>query len=320
MPMRSEAPAVSVIIVSFNTRTLTLRCLHALAEASSGMDVEVLVVDNASKDGSVAAIREAHPSVRLIENRDNRGFGAANNLAIAQSRGEYLLLLNSDAFMPPGSVRQLVEFLEAHPHVAIVGPRLLNEDGSLQRSCYRFPSPWRAWLENLGLTRLAARSSPWDDYSQWSHDSVRSVDWVVGACLMVRKRTIDQAGAFDEGFFMYAEETDWQRRVRKCGCDIQLLADLEVVHLGGASGASERPKINCHFFDSLDRYMVKHHGRAGLLATRAAMVVGCSIRAVGWSLVYAVRPERRPVAAAKIRLASWLVSRQLLHPWDPQPS
>ena len=305
-----EAGSVSGVIISYNTRQMTLDCLQTLFADLKPIAADVWVVDNASQDGSAEAIRAAFPQVKLIENPKNAGFGAANNLALQSAQGEFLLLLNSDAFVQPGAVAALTAYLKAHPAAGIIGPRLLNADGSLQRSCYRFPSPGRAWLENLGLSSLLARHPVFGDYSRWAHDTDRSVEWIIGACLLVRREAYAQAGGFDEAFFMYQEETDWQRRVHNRGWDIAFTPTASVTHLGGASGTSEQAKINAHFFDSLDYYIRKHHGLAGLISLRLAMIVGSAARTLAWGGIAAAFPRRRTAAQAKTRLQAWLCVRQ----------
>jgi hypothetical protein len=303
-------PVVSVIIVSYNTRKMTLECLRTLYGSLDGIAAEVWLVDNASRDGSAEAVKEAFPQVQVIANAGNSGFGAANNQAMARARGEFLLLLNSDAFPQAGAIGKLVDYLRNHPDVAVVGPQLLNGDGSLQRSCWKFPSPGRAWLENLGITSLLPNHPVVGDYSRWEHDRERDVDFIIGACMLVRREAYEQVGGFDEGFFLYSEETDWQRRMKDDGFRIVFTPAAQVTHLGGASGASEKAKINRHFFESLDRYEYKHHGLAGLVSLRLAMFIGCLLRTVLWTLVVFAVPKRRDVALAKSRLSSWLLVRQ----------
>lgn len=306
-----EKPAfISVIIISYNTRQMTLDCLRALEADLKDAPAEIWVVDNASRDGSAEAIRAAFPQVRLIENPRNAGFGAANNLALRQAEGEFLLLLNSDAFVHPGAVAALAQYLRAHPRVGLVGPRLLNRDGSVQQSCYRYPSPLRAWMENLGIASLLSRHPVFGDYRRWAHETERSVEWVIGACLLVRREAYEQAGGFDEDFFMYQEETDWQRRLRDGGWEIAFTSAAQVTHLGGASGAAEQSRINAHFFDSLDYYTRKHHGLRGLVSLRLAMIVGAALRTLVWAAVAAAVPKRRDAARAKTRLQAWLCIRQ----------
>lgn len=317
--MPDFAPLVSVIVVSYNTNALTLDCLAALYGALGDLPSEVWVVDNASQDGSAQAVRDWFPQARVLANTENKGFGAANNQALCQAQGEFLMLLNTDAFVGSETVSALVAYLKEHPRAALVGPRLVNRDGSLQQSCYRYPSPARAWLENLGVSSLPALPSRWGDYKKWTHDAPRAVDWVIGACLLLRRAAYEQVGGFDERFFMYAEETDWQRRFRDKGWQIGFTPAATVTHLGGASGASESARVNAHFFDSLDLYTRKHHGLIGLLSLRLAMTVGCGVRALLWSLVAVAVPSRRAPARAKAKLQAWLFRRQATH-WRNLPA
>lgn len=310
--MSLSRPVVSAIVVSYNTRRMTLDCLRALHADLADLPAEVWVVDNASTDGSVEDIRAEFPNVRLIANEQNLGFGAANNQAMKLARGEFLLLLNSDAFPVEGATRAMVDYLRRRTEVGVVGPKLLNLDGSMQRSCYRFPSPGQAWRENLWISILFANHPSLGDYQRWKHDHACDVEWVIGACLLARREVFERAGGFDERFFMYAEETDWQRRVRADGWRIAFFPGAQVTHLGGASGGG-RSKISRHAVRSLDLYVEKHHGRIGLLSLHAAMVVGCTMRMFLWSAVLLIAPSRRAVAWSKAKLHSWLIVRQLTH-------
>lgn len=291
---------LSVIVVTYNTSEMTLECLRVLVTAIEGLRSEICVVDNASSDGTADAIRETFPQVRIISNERNAGFGAANNQGMNEARGEFFLLLNSDAFPRCDAIAVLIDFLRKNPRAGVVGPRVLNVDGSLQVSCYPFPTPGFAWLENLWLSH---------GYSRWAHDSVRRVDFVIGACLLLRRQVYEEVGGFDEQFFMYAEEADWQRRMRNMGWEAVFVPSACVTHLGGASGANEKATINRHFFDSLDIYQRKHHGVAGLISLRCAMATGCLLRALLWAAA-SLRPRLRATALSKFRLHSWLFIRQ----------
>jgi N-acetylglucosaminyl-diphospho-decaprenol L-rhamnosyltransferase len=301
--MESSGITITAIVISYNTCSMTLDCLASLRAALKGISSEVIVVDNDSKDGSVAAIREKFPEVNLIESKSNSGFGAANNLAMRLAKGEYFLLLNSDAFPEETSIATLLAYLREHPLVGVVGPRLLNGDGSLQVSCHPFPSPLFAWRENLWLST---------GYSRWAHDTVRSVDFLIGACLLVRSATYEEVGGFDETFFMYSEEADWERRMRDMGWDRVFVPDARVTHLGGASGAKEEARVRRHFFESLDHYERKHHGLFGLIVFRMAMVTGCAMRSILWAAI-SILPPRREQALAKARKHSQLCLRQAFH-------
>ncbi len=306
-------PVVSVIIVNYNTRQMTLECLQKLYRELGDIPSEVWVVDNASNDGSCNAIRSEFPQVRLIENTGNRGFGAANNQAMAAAAGEYFLLLNSDAFPKPGAVQVLIGYLRTRPQQAAVGPRLLNEDGSLQLSCFRLPSPALAWYENIWLSSALPRHRVFGNYRRWTHEEERTVDYIIGACMLIRRQAYEQVGGFDERFFMYSEEADWQKRMRDVGWTIGFTPEANVVHLGGASGATEKPHINGHFYDSHDFYMKKHYGLSGFFSYRLAMILGCFLRMILWSVVVISVPRRRGLAKSKARLYSWLVLRETLH-------
>ncbi len=268
-------------------------------------------MDNASTDGSPQAIRQAFPEVRVIRNDRNVGFSSANNQAMRIAHGEYFLLLNSDAYLLPGALEKLTAFLQAHPQAGVAGPRLLNADGSLQPSCHHFPSPKRAWIENLWISTLLPNHPGLGNYWNWAHDRERFVDFVSGACMLVRRATYEQIGGFDEMFFMYAEETDWQRRMRTKGWLTGFTPAGEAIHLGGSSGVASG--IRRRVFESLDRYQYKHHGFSGLISLRLAMAAGNLLRTCAWTFVLLVRPARRRQALAKLKLAAWLLLRQTTH-------
>jgi len=310
MSEERQAPELSVIIVNYNTAALTLDCLRVLFTEITGLSAEVFVVDNASTDESVPAIREAFPQVRVLAMEKNLGFGAANNVAMRLAQGRYLLLLNTDAFLQPGAVGALLARLKQHPDVGVMGPRLLNRDSSLQRSCFRFPAPLHVWLENLWLTRLFSSRSYFGDYRDWNHASERGVDFVIGACMLVPRAVFEKVGGFDERFFMYQEEADWQRRIWTAGWSVSFYPGAEVIHYGGESGRKERARINRHFFESLDKYALKHHGIIGFLSIRTAMLIGCSLRAVLWA-VAALIPGRAERAKSKAYHHARLVWRQI---------
>lgn len=305
---------VSVVIVSFNTREITLKCLQSLDREfalSRSLEAEIWVVDNASHDGSVEAIRSTFPDVHVLANADNAGFGAANNQAMRQAGGEFFLLINSDAFVHSGAIATLIAEASSDPQIAVVGPRLLNADGSLQPSCWRFPSPGRVWLENLGLSSLFAHDSRFGDYSGWTHDERREVDFVSGACFLIRREVWERSGGFDEAFKLYAEETDWQKRLRRDGWKIVFVPQAQVTHLGGASGAG-KPSTRHFFFEGLDRYTRKHHGLAGVLGMRWGMIIGSFFRAILYTFLAFV-PTHSAVARQKSRLHWWLLWRQSTH-------
>jgi len=304
-----QCPLVSAIVVSYNTRQMTLDCLRSLQADLAAVASEIIVVDNASTDGSPAAIRAADPQIKVFENTANRGFGAANNQGMRAATGDFFLLLNSDAFPKPGAVAAMLRCMKDYPEAGVVGPHLLNADGTTQRSCFRFPSPLRAWLENFWISAIVPNTWAWGDWRRWAHDQERRVDFVIGACMLLRRQVFEQTGGFDESFFMYAEEADWQKRILQHGWTVRFTPAAQVTHLGGASGAAEPEGVKRRFFDGHDYYELKHHGFAGLALMRVAMMIGCAMRVVGWAVAWVI-PARRQSATAKLKLRLWLLWRQ----------
>jgi GT2 family glycosyltransferase len=267
-----EQPAVTVIIVNWNTHALLERALQSLTGEPS---VEVTVVDNASSDGSADLVRTAFPHVKLIANAANRGFGAAVNQGLAPARTPYALLLNSDARLEAGALEAMLEFLDAQPEVAVVGPRLINPDGSIQPSRRRFPTVATAFLESTPLQRLWPEHPLLQRYyvQDRSDDEVQDVDWLVGACLLVRCSAVREVGPLDERFFMYSEELDWCRRIRAVGWRVVYLPQAQAVHEYGKSAEQDVQARHIYFNESKCRYVGKYHGRGAALALRVFLFI-----------------------------------------------
>lgn len=245
---------LSVVIVNWNTCDLLRNCLHSLHRGQE-LACEVIVVDNGSSDDSVAMIRTEFPEVRLIANAENRGFAVANNQGIRVSAGEYIMLLNSDTIVKPGALRGLVYFLDEHPQAGAVGPRLVRPDGTAQP--YAFGGdPTLTYLLTRGLNQLLFRRY----LHNWATDATQEVDWVSGACLVVRRRAIDQVGLLDENIFMYFEDNDWCLRIRKGGWKVYLYPEVEVIHLGGCS-LSQNPAARAAYGRSLLYFYRKHYSK-----------------------------------------------------------
>ncbi|MGM9487189.1 glycosyltransferase family 2 protein [Ideonella sp. YS5] len=275
---------LTTIIVSYNTRHLLDDCLASLhaAEAAIGGGACV-VVDNASRDSSADHLAQRHPEVQLIRLPHNVGFGRANNAALPHVHTPFVLLLNTDAFMTPESLRLSLDYMAAHPRCGVLGARLLNRDGSPQPSARRFPTPWNVFLLQAGLERWF-RGTPRIDPSDWDADRPQECDWVPGCYYLIRKSVIDQVGLFDPLFFLYAEEVDLCRRVKNAGWQVHYFPDAHVVHLGGESAKAEGEVTASRQLDALSiesnlLYFRKHHGRGGLFAHvflegLAALLVG----------------------------------------------
>jgi GT2 family glycosyltransferase len=272
--------ACSIVIVSWNVRGLLRACLHSI-EADSGVSLakdtdhgpgttEVIVVDNASTDGSAAMVRAEFPGVRLLAEATNLGFTGGNNRGIAASRGRRVLLLNPDTEVRPGTLAALGGYLDQHPKVGLVGPRLLNTDGTPQSSRRRFPTPATALVES---TPLQALLPTWPALRRYyvldrSDDEAQEVDWVTGAAMLARREALLQIGGFDPGYFMYSEELDLCRRLRRAGWRIGYEPAAVVVHHGGQSSDQNVPARHIRFQRSRLRYFARWHGRGVAAALR----------------------------------------------------
>ncbi len=235
--MQEAPPDVSVCIVSWNVAEDLRACLESLRAQITPPSYEVIVADNASRDESVAMVREQFPEVRLIVNEENLGFARATNQTLRAARGRYLLMLNPDTVLEPDSLRKLVERAEAHPEAGIIAPRLVYPDGSLQYSCRRFPTIQAALFRNTFLGRLFphARSASHYVMADWAHDVEREVDWASGACLLIRREAYEQVGELDEGFVWGSEDVDYCYRMHKAGWRVLFTPETTVVHAVGRS-------------------------------------------------------------------------------------
>jgi GT2 family glycosyltransferase len=251
---------VTISIVNTNSRELLLACLESLR----GVGAEVVVLDNASEDGSVEAVGERFPEVRVIAQRHRAGFGANHNAVIRATTSRYVYVLNEDTTSENWGLGRMVAHLDANRQVAALGPRLVYPDGRLQDSAWRFPSPAVAALGLLTLGRAGVKQS--------GGRAIRDVDWVMGAAILLRREALDEVGVFDEGFFIYSEETDLCRRLREAGWRTQYFPEVTVVHHESqfSAGIPER-RIN-EMWRSRHRYWAKHHSAAG--ARAAALLTG----------------------------------------------
>ena len=242
---------------------LCLESLRAEAGGASSPDLEVIVVDNASADATLDLVRTSFPEVRILSNQDNLGFTRANNQGMAVASGRYVLLINPDAELLPGALGTMVAYLDEHPEVGVLGPQLLNSDGTHQSSRRRFPTLATAFVESTVLQRYFPNSRIVRRYycADLPPDEIEEVDWLVGACLLVSRRAIEQVGLLDEQFFMYSEELDWCYRMKKVGWRVVYLPEAQVVHHYAKSSSQDLAYQHIRFQDSKCRYFAKHHGR-----------------------------------------------------------
>jgi GT2 family glycosyltransferase len=264
-------PDVSVVVVTWNALPFIEQCLESVRGR------EVVVVDHGSTDGTVAFVHERFPDVRVIE-QENKGMGGGNNAGMRAVDGRYFFLLNSDAWVIGDGLDRLVEFADEHPEAAVVGPKLLNTDGTLQRSVRGEPTLWRLATEYLFIRKLAPRSKRLNPLyrGDFDHDRVAAVDWLFGPALLVRREAADAVGLFDEDFFMFSEEVDWMTRFRRAGWTVLFFPDAEVVHVGGAShgGRMYVENLRGHL-----RWFAKHRGVKDAERVRKLLLWSLRLRA-----------------------------------------
>ena len=262
---------LTTILVSYNTKELLDECLADLRRAQEQIGGgKIIIVDNASRDASAEYIEQTAPDVTLIRSATNVGFGRANNMALDKVDTPFLLLLNTDAFVPPDALRVTMDYMKANPDVGIVGVRLVGRDGILQPSCRYFPTPWNTFLSRSGLSRwLPGRLV---DDMHWPHDQARDCDWVPGCYYLVRTEVVKQVGLFDPRYFLYYEEVDNCRAVKRAGWRVVFFPHTQVVHIGGESARKDGPlsqsgrQVETLQIESAMLYFRKNHGLAGLLA------------------------------------------------------
>lgn len=300
----SAAPRLSIIILSWNVRDLLRACLARLPLTDP--ECEIIVVDAASADGSAAMVRAEFPQVRLLAHTENLGYTRGNNLGLQAARGEYLLILNPDTEVMGAALAQMLAYLETHPQVGVLGPQLIQPDGTVQSTRRRFPtlataffeSTWfQAWAPRRLLNRYYARDLP--------DDAVSDVDWVMGAALLIRRAAYAQVGGLDEGFFMYSEEVDWCRRMKQAGWQVVYFPPARIVHHTGRSSEQVPAVTHIRFNASKVRYFRKYHGRLAAELLRGWLLFNFAGQ-LGLESAKWLAGHRRPLRAARVR-AYWQV-------------
>jgi GT2 family glycosyltransferase len=293
-------PEISVIVLSWNTRDLLAACLSSILSTAGHLDIAILVVDNASSDGSQEMVAQQFPQVRLIANAENLGFARANNQAMSLCEGRYALLLNSDAMATPGAFQALADLADAQPRAGIVGAQLRNPDGSFQASHTPFPNLWQEFLILSGLGRLLL--GPWYPSRQAGEGkSPRKVDYVEGACMLVRPQAFKEVGGLDEGYFMYAEEVDWCYDMRQAGWEVWYQPEARIIHHGGGSSQHRKPQQEADLYRSRVRFFRKHYGTLTVVALKVLMYSLTAVKIVYHRTLRVISRGRRGRAVVGIR-------------------
>jgi GT2 family glycosyltransferase len=294
---------VSVVVVNWNTQDILRDCLRSIYEQCGEIDLEVIVIDNASTDGSVEMVKKDFPQVTLIENSKNRGFAAANNQGIDISKGRYVLLLNSDTVVLDNAIAKTAAFADSHPEAAVVGCRVLNPDRTLQPTCFMFPSILNMLLSSTYLYKLFPKNKFFgrERMTWWNRNDIREVDVVTGCFMLVRQDAIKKVGSMDEQFFMYGEETDWCYRFKQAGWKILFAPCAEIIHLGGQSAQKRATTMVVQLRKSILQFMKKHHGPLIYRIVCLLTVIFLAVRLPIWSVIALFQRAQNGEASIKKR-------------------
>jgi GT2 family glycosyltransferase len=288
--IKSSGPLISVIIVSWNARKYVYECLESLLRTCGGSNLEVILVDNGSTDGTPDMVEADFPSVHLIREDQNLGFAKANNIGIRESTGEYVCLVNSDVKFINNCIETLVAFLRENPDVGMVGPKMLTASQQTTRSTMRFPTVWNMFCRSVGLDVLLRQSTiPHSQLmSDFDHETTRDVEILNGWFWMVPRAALDQVGLLDERFFIYGEDMDWCYRFHESKKRVVFVADAEAIHHGGASSAAApvRFVVECQRADM--QFYKKHYGMPKRVSLLSIRIFHHMIRMAGFGLVSAV--------------------------------
>ena len=294
-----SAPIFSIIIVSYNVREFLEQALLSLREALKNFAHEIIVVDNASSDGSQAFLKRHFPAVLLIENSDNLGFARANNIGLEKSRGKYICLLNPDTIVSKDTFAALAAFFESHKEAGMVGAKVLNPDGSLQLACRRsFPTPWVAFTKIVGLARLFPKSRLFGRYNLTFLDPERvaEVEAISGSFMLLRRQVVESVGGLDEDFFMYGEDLDWCYRIRKAGWKIYYVPDTQIIHFKGESSKKSPFQQRRLFYEAMRLFVRKHFNKhsaivpswvlvTAIYSSAAVSFIAAAIKRVLWPTI-----------------------------------
>ena len=273
---------LSISIVNYNNKECLRNCLDSIYSSDPETSLGITVVDNGSSDDSVEVVRQAFPSVTVIENSENCGFAKANNQGIRASRGQYVLSLNNDTVIKNGTLDGLVRFMQEHPDVGVCGPKVLNPDGTLQHQCRRsFPTISSSLFYFLKLHRLFPRSERLGRYlmTHLDDDDATEVDSVSGCCMMVRREVIEKVGVLDENYIMYGDDLDWCYRIKQAGWKVCYVPDVHIVHLGGQSSRRVPGKCVILFFRAMVIFYRKHYAHKHTFIVNGIVYVGICLKA-----------------------------------------
>jgi len=294
---------LSIVIVSWNTKKYVEECLTSLQEIDGNLSAEIIVVDNASADGTPEMIRTQFPNVKLIETGANLGFARGNNVGIKEATGEYICLINSDVNVPSDCLQKMHAYMEQQPTIGLLGPGMLRADGRVYRSGMRFPTLFTVFLRALFLDSLFGGNKFFGGFlmKDFKFDRTRDMDVLNGWLWMTRREALEKVGPLDERFFMYAEDVDWCKRFHLAGWRVVFYPEAKAIHYGGASSKNAPSRFNVELQRANLQIWAKYHGRISVFLYLLISCLGYSFRAAGWSLVYLTKPALRSRAGIEVK-------------------
>jgi hypothetical protein len=303
----------SIIIVTWNQKDIVRQCLDSLNRYADDPTVEIIVVDNASEDGTPEMIRGIYPHIVLLAQNSNLGFAKGNNVGLAHCSGEYVCLINSDVVVTTGCIEKLINFLKNHPDVGMVGPKMRLRDGTVGRSCMGYPTSWNWLCRALALDALFKDSRLFGGYlrTDFHYDCTEDVEVLTGWFWVVRRGALEQVGPLDDRYFFYGDDIDWSKRFHQAGWRVVFYADTEAIHYCGASSA----RAPIHFYVEMRRanlqFCKKFYARYEQAAFWFTLCLQEAIRILGYGILYPLSSSRREDVAFKIRRSlvclSWLL-------------
>jgi len=294
---------LSVIIVTWNTQDIVQECLGSLREQGQSSDTEVIVVDNASSDQTPQLIQNHFPWVRFVQNDTNLGFAGGNNIGVRLSTGKYIALVNSDVVVPKDCLEKMIQYMEQHPDIGMLGPKMLLKDGSIGQSCMGFPSIWKWFCRAFALDRLFKSSRLFGGFlmTHFQYDRVSDVDVLTGWFWMVRREALDRVGLLDERFFMYGEDIDWSKRFHAAGWRVVFYPEAEAVHYCGASSSNAPTRFYVEMSRANMQYCRRYHSKCSVLGFWITMWLHEMNRILAYGAVVLLGIERSSEARFKIR-------------------
>jgi GT2 family glycosyltransferase len=307
---------ISIVILSWNDREHLQECLESLQHCTKSRSLEIIVVDNASTDGSPELVTERFPYVTLIRNPENLGFPKGNNIGVRASKGDYVFLLNSDIKVLDGCIDELADFMDKHSDIGMLGPRILNDDMTLQSSCRRFPTLWNNFCTATGLATLLKESRLFsgEHMRYFKGDRIMDVEVLVGCFWMVRRKALDQFGLLDEGFFIYAEDVDWCKRCWKAGWRVVFFPEAQAIHYRGTSTTKKDPvRFALTQQQSVLRYWQKHHGSLGRVSISCLIFSHLSLRWTATLMKFILGSSPQAETRVRMRVTNACLRALFLH-------